>query len=103
MREMHVHGRLAEAMRLRIAVGEENVPLHANRGAARKFRLGLHWTASLLERRLVGLDVGLGDRRRSQSDKVQPLLAGPSRADFIRGAIPKRRMRLHEGAPLNRI
>ena len=43
---MRFHRRFGEAMRFRIGVGDEDVPLHADDGAAGKFRLRLRRRAA---------------------------------------------------------
>src|SRR6516225_1993349 len=93
---------LAKAMRLRIGIGNEDVPLHADRRAIGKFRLGRGRPTAFVQRRLIRIDVGLGGRHRSQRDEMQTLLAGPGRADLIGGAVPERRMRLLQRAQLDR-
>jgi hypothetical protein len=59
---MNVHRWLAKALRLRVGIGDENVPLHADRRAAGKFRFGLSRPAAFLQRRFISIDIGLRGR-----------------------------------------
>ena len=71
--EMHVRGRLAEAARLGVRIADKNVPLHANRRATRKFRLGVRRPPAFLQGGLISIDIGFRDGRRPQSHEVEPI------------------------------
>src|SRR5271167_5125997 len=94
MREMRIHGRLAEPNGLGIRVGNEYVTLHADRRTSGKGSHGLRRAAALFECDFVGVDIGSRRRHRPQSDEMQALFASEGRADLVRGAVPEWRVRL---------
>src|SRR5580658_4968452 len=94
MREMPVHRRFGEALRFRIGIGDENMPLHPDRDTAGKLSLRLRRSAAFPKRRLERVDIGLCHLRRAERDEMKAVLAGPGRADVVRRAVPERRMRL---------
>ena len=69
---MVLHGGLAEALRLRVGIGDEDVTLDADRRAAGKLRLGLRRAAALCQRRLEGVDVVLGAPSGPSVTKCKP-------------------------------
>ena len=81
MREMQLHRRLAETKRLSIGIGDENVPLHADRRATGKFCSGLRRAAALFQRALkasiLALATVIGPSvtkcRPSSPAKVEPI------------------------------
>src|SRR5215510_8455130 len=91
---MKLHRRLAEALGFRVGIGDEDMAQHADRRAAGKLGLGLSRPAALGERLLEGIDVGLGERRRSEAHEVHAMFARPGGASGIGGTIPEGRMRL---------
>jgi len=99
---MKLHRRLAEALGFRIGIGDEDVPQHADRRAAGKLGLGLSRPAAFCQRLLEGVDVGLGERRRSQAHEVRAVFARPGGASGIGGTIPEGRMRLLQRPQGNR-
>src|SRR5262249_48286703 len=72
MREMNLHRRFAEPLCLLVGVGDEDVAQHADRGATGKLVLRLSRSPALCERLFECVDIGLGERRRSQTLKCIP-------------------------------
>ena len=81
---MRFHRWLGEAMRFRIGVGDENVPLDADDRAAGKFRLRLRRRAAFFERRAVGFDAGLGAAVGPSVTKCRPCSPAQVAADLAR-------------------
>src|SRR5262245_5290955 len=99
---MKLHCRLAEARGFRLGIGPVSMAPHADCRVAGTLWFGLSRSAARRESLLEGVDVGLGERRRSEAHEVHAVFARPGGTSGIGGTIPEGRMRLLQRPQGNR-